>query len=420
LSLAAPISPPLRGTPSALTFDSLQLAVLWLFVFSGWFVIIEPAPYEFLFVLTLILFAPLGLAVHRSSAPLVVFLIAFVVGGFACLVPVLHLPKATQYFITSFYMAAASVFICFCIAGDPVRRFGVIRNAWICAAVVGAVLGMIGYFKIAGMGPVWAPSWRAQGTFKDPNVLSTFLIPPAVFLAHGFLVGSQRHKLVSLAALSIILAGIFLAFSRGAWINLGASLAMLFGLTFYLAPTSALRTRVVLVTAFGCIALLAALSFSLTFESVRSMFELRASLLQDYDSGEFGRFGNQLRSVSEVLVSPNGFGPSGFRNQFGKDPHNVFLNAFVSYGWFGGFAYLMLCISTIVAGWKASVTRTPWQAYSIAALCPMVAMIFQGIQIDTDHWRHFYLLMGIVWGLFTASMAYKADTESTAGASAAG
>jgi hypothetical protein len=107
-----------------------------------------------------------------------------------------------------------------------------------------------------------------------------------------------------------------------------------------------------------------------------------------------------------MLDSPNGFGPSGFRNQFGKDPHNVFLNAFVSYGWLGGFAYLLMCISTVAAGWKASMARTPWQAYSIAVFCPMVAVILQGIQIDTDHWRHFYLLMGIVWGLFSASMAY--------------
>jgi Ni,Fe-hydrogenase I large subunit len=25
--------------------------------------------------------------------------------------------------------------------------------------------------------------------------------------------------------------------------------------------------------------------------------------------------------------------------------------------------------------------------------------ILQGVQIDTDHWRHFYLMLGLVWGL---------------------
>lgn len=386
--------------------DALQRAALWLFVFSGWYVVVEPAPYEFLFLLVLALYIPAGLSIHRASSPLVLFLILFLLGGFAALVPVIYLPKTVQYFLTSFYMAMASIFVCFCITADPVRRTSIIRNAWISAAVVASILGMIGYFKIAGMGEAWAPSWRAQGTFKDPNVLSTFLVPPAIFLIHGFLIGNQRHRLVSAVALAIILAGIFLAFSRGAWINTIASIVLLFALTFYLSPNWALRTRLVLAAAIGFILALAALSFALHFEAVRSIFELRASLVQDYDTGEYGRFGNQLRSLSHLIESPNGFGPFQFAVMFGKDPHNVFVNAFASYGWLGGFSYILLCIATIVAGLKAAFTRSPWQAYAIAALCPMVSMIFQGIQIDTDHWRHFYLLLGMVWGLFAASVAH--------------
>lgn len=387
--------------------DALQRAALWLFVFSGWYVVIEPAPYEFLFLVVLALYLPAGLSIHRAASPLILFLILFLLGGFAALVPVLYLPKTAQYFLISFYMAMASIFVCFCITGDPVRRTATIRNAWIAAAVVGSILGMIGYFKIAGMGDAWAPSWRAQGTFKDPNVLSTFLVPPAIFLIHGFLIGTQRHKIISAVSLAIILAGIFLAFSRGAWISTIASIVMLFALTFYLSPNWALRTRLVLAAAVGMVLALAALTFALHFEAVRSIFELRASLVQSYDAGEYGRFGNQLRSLSHLVESPNGFGPFQFAVMFGKDPHNVFVNAFAAYGWLGGFSYILLCASTIVAGLRAAFSRTPWQAYSIAAICPMVSMIFQGIQIDTDHWRHFYLLMGMVWGLFAASVAYR-------------
>lgn len=395
----------LAATPPAL--DALQRAALWIFVFSGWYVIVEPAPYEYLFLVTLLLHVPAGLSIHRSASPLVLFLVLLLLGGFASLVPVIYQRDTTQYFLISLYMAMASIFVCFCITADPVRRTMIIRNAWICSAVVGATLGMIGYFKIGGMGEAWAPSWRAQGTFKDPNVLSTFLIPPAIFLIHGFLLGTQRHRILSAVALAIILAGIFLAFSRGAWINIIASIAMLFALTFYLAPTWALRTRLVLAAAIGLMLALASLSLALHFEAVRTVFELRASLVQSYDAGEYGRFGNQLRSLSYLLESPNGFGPLQFAVLIGKDPHNVFLNAFASYGWLGGFSYILLCISTIVAGLKAACMRTPWQAFSIAAVCPMVSMIFQGIQIDTDHWRHFYLLLGMVWGLFAASVAYR-------------
>jgi hypothetical protein len=31
----------------------------------------------------------------------------------------------------------------------------------------------------------------------------------------------------------------------------------------------------------------------------------------------------------------------------------------------------------------------------------------EGFVIDTDHWRHFYLILGIIWGLAAASRAAK-------------
>ena len=90
----------------------------------------------------------------------------------------------------------------------------------------------------------------------------------------------------------------------------------------------------------------------------------------------------------------------------GQDPHNVFLNAFASYGWLGGISYLLLTVSTIVIGFKAMLMRTPWQNYAIVVFCPLFATILQGVQIDTDHWRHFYWMLGLMWGLFAASAAH--------------
>ena len=57
-------------------------------------------------------------------------------------------------------------------------------------------------------------------------------------------------------------------------------------------------------------------------------------------------------------------------------------------------------ISTIIIGFKTVLMRTPWQNWAIVVFCPLVATIFQGVQIDTDHWRHFYWMLGMMWGLF--------------------
>src|SRR5690606_30145207 len=54
----------------------LQLAVLWLVGFSGAFVRFEPAPYEFIMALAIVLFAVSGLKLRPAHVPLLVLMIA--------------------------------------------------------------------------------------------------------------------------------------------------------------------------------------------------------------------------------------------------------------------------------------------------------------------------------------------------------
>ena len=145
----------------------------------------------------------------------------------------------------------------------------------------------------------------------------------------------------------------------------------------------------------------------LSIDVVAAAFEDRATLAKDYDSGEFGRFGNQLNAIPMLLERPFGFGPLQFGQIFGLDPHNVYLNAFGSYGWLGGISYMLLILSTIIVGFKGVLIRTPWQGQTIALFCAFFATALQGVQIDTDHWRHFYWMLGLVWGFYAASAAWS-------------
>ncbi len=390
------------------TLEQLQRLFLWLFVFSGWLVIIEPAPYEVLFVITLLVHLSGGMVATVFSAPLIVFATLYNIGGFLSAMQVVeNASRAFTFVIVSTYMAVTAVFFSMVVAKDPMRVIPVIRNAWIVAAVIASINGMIGYFDIAGMGDVWAPIQRAQGTFKDPNVLSTFLVTPAILLIQGFMLGNQKRPILSALALFIILAGIFLAFSRGAWAVTAGSVIILAGVTFMVTPHAGLRARIILLTIAGFLAAAALLAFLLSFASIRNMFMERFALLQPYDAGETGRFANQMRSLPMLLTRPNGFGPFGFAAIFGEDPHNVYINAFSAYGWLGGLSYILLIVSTLHAGLRAILTETPWRDYAIAFHAPLVMLILQGLQIDTDHWRHFYILTGVTWGLFAASEMYR-------------
>jgi hypothetical protein len=391
----------------AITLDALQRLFLWLLIVSGWYVLVEPAPYELLFALCFLLFLPTGLSVPRVTAPFILFLTLYNVGGVISLSQLTSDPKAVTFTVVSVYMAVTAIFFTLCVASDPMPRMAVIRNAYIIAGVLAALTGLIGYFDIAGLGTAWAPIHRAQGTFKDPNVLSTFIIPPIVFIVQGFLLGTQKWRPVAALALLVMLSAVFLAFSRGAWMNAIGATALAVGVTFLVTPSTALRFRIILLASFGAFVGLCLIAFLLQFEQVRELFAERASLLQSYDSGESGRFGNQIHSIPLLLEHPFGLAPIRFRYIFGADPHNVYLNAFAAYGWIGGFSYFLLIISTVAVGFKTIFTRTPWQHYAIAIFCPLFTMMLQGVQIDTDHWRHFYLLLGIVWGLYAATMAYR-------------
>lgn len=399
--------PPIDMRFMGVTFAQVRAIFVWLMFASSFYVAVEPAPSDLLFLVVLACFLGSGLTLSAVHVPLILFLLLYNLGGFFSFLQVADDQKSRMFVITSFYMAFSAIFFAFYVAHDPLRRMAIIRNALVIAAVIASFLGVLGYFNVAGLGSAFSLYWRAVGTFKDPNVFATYLLFPGVMLVQGFLLGTHRHKFMSMIGLFIVLAALFLAFSRGAWISFLVSTAMMVALTFILTPVARTRSRIILITIFGVIGLAVLLAMLLSVEGVRDLFLDRFTLVKDYDSGEKGRFGNQLNSIHLLLEQPLGFGPLYFHKIFGQDPHNVYINAFASYGWLGGISYFLLMISTIMIGLKTVLMRTPWQNWAIVVFCPLLATIFQGVQIDTDHWRHFYWMLGMMWGLFAASMQYR-------------
>ncbi len=137
------------------------------------------------------------------------------------------------------------------------------------------------------------------------------------------------------------------------------------------------------------------------------MFQQRAQLIQSYDVGSGGRFRLQELALSELLNYPNGMGPFGFATVHGTQQHNVYLQAFLVYGWAGAMAYIMLLAATFWTALRTVFVRTPWQPYLNCAFAAFVGEVIEGFVIDTDHWRHFFLLLGMIWGLAAATLNYE-------------
>lgn len=395
MSLAHATAAPIRWV---LSLDALRRGMLWFLLASSCIGFIEPSPYEIAFVLTLGVFALCGMRVSIKLLPLIALLLLYNLGGGLSLIPWLDEEASVRFIAVSVYLMITAIFFAVVMADDTSRRLGAIRRGYLFAAWVAGAAGIAGYFDIAGSGSVMSLYGRASGTFKDPNVLGPYLVLPVIWTFQRILVG-RIGLATGFAVIAIPLTGLFLTFSRGAWGNLVGAALLTMSLLFLTSQDRALRVRIVAFGAICVVLAITALGIALSFEGIREVFEIRASLDQSYDQGVTGRFGNQLRSLSALLDLPNGFGPLRFRWIFPDDPHNVYVNAFASYGWLGGISFLALTFATCFAGWRLVMRRTPWQGDAIAIWAVLFVTILQGLQIDTDHWRHLFLMIGLVWGL---------------------
>ena len=149
----------------------------------------------------------------------------------------------------------------------------------------------------------------------------------------------------------------------------------------------------------------------LSFNSISEMFKQRASLDQSYDSGRFGRFGRHILGAEMALDLPFGIGPLQFNRYFPEDTHNSYLNAFMSGGWIAGVCYPALVFVTVIMGFRYVFVRVPWQRAYLAIFAAFLGTVGESFIIDTDHWRHFWLMLGAMWGMFAAAQRYRANAR---------
>jgi hypothetical protein len=124
----------------------------------------------------------------------------------------------------------------------------------------------------------------------------------------------------------------------------------------------------------------------------------RTKLVQDYDGERLGRFARHQIGFLNAMSQPLGIGPMVFSTIFPEDEHNIWLKSLTTYGWLGLLTYIALVWTSIWYGLRYMLRDRPWQPYLVAAWITLCGHELIGNVIDTDHWRHHFLLFGIVWG----------------------
>jgi hypothetical protein len=335
------------------------------------------------------------------------------VGYAAAMVQVADQPKIVTWVLISAFLAATAVFYAAMLGSHTQSRLKWLLRGTKAAGLLAAVVGIAAYFRLFGSySDVFLLYDRARGTFNDPNVLGAFLVLPALLAFQQVMVGRFAAVVGNGVQLLVLLAAILLSFSRAAWAQFAFCAVLLMAMTYATSIRRSERARIVLIVMLGALGVTALLAVLLSHGGIAEQFKERAALEQSYDIGHYGRFGRYILGVEVALEHPLGLGPLQFARLFVEDPHNTFLNTFMSGGWLGGFCYLTLCAVTVIAGLRFVFAATPWRATYHVVFAAYLGVVVESAIIDIDHWRHYYLILGVLWGLMAASRAYVATSAA--------
>lgn len=365
---------------------------------------IEPAPAD------LILFVVIAVAVvtgrfyiRRTPLIVTVLLCVFLALNMLASVELIDLGRGATFFAITLYLALFALWLTGYVHSARAAR--VVLRAYVAAAVVSAGVAVLALFLAFPGHEVFVRGPRAQGLFKDPNVLGPFLVPAALLVLEETVAPRLlRARLpTKLLVLSILAVGVLFSFSRAAWLNFVLGAVVMF-CVLSLRRGGGRRAVKLVVTAVSAIAVLfaaLAVTSSFTFLSERARF-------QAYD---VQRFGAQLSGVELAVKYPLGIGPGQFEQISPISAHSTYVRALSEEGFLGLLVLLALLLLTLAfAGRNAILGRDTYGIGSAALLGAWCGLLANSVFIDTLHWRHFWLLAALIWaGAARPSFSSPAD-----------
>jgi O-antigen ligase len=378
------------------------LVAMW--IFSGGIVLFEPSPYELMFVLVLPVAVMAGLGLYRSTLGLLAIILAFTPFAVIAVFQVQFTPisDALIFTLVTIFLLITSYFAANYVAEDTTRRMRLIMAAYTAIAVLLAIIGTLAYLRLMPGADFFLRYGRAKATFKDPNVFAPFLILPAMFALQRVLLLRGWPAIIAGGIYLILFVGVFVSFSRAAWGHFAASSMITLFLVFLLEAGARDKVRIMMMSMVGAAMLVVALGGLLSIPSVYKLFETRFAT-QSYDTGETGRFGRQGYAFELALDHPWGLGPGEFRNlRIIEEPHNVYVSVLHNYGWGGGILFIGLIGVTLWKGLGTLLRPSPYRLLAIPLMATFSMLAAESAIIDSDHWRHLFLLIGLVWGVASA------------------
>ena len=376
------------------------LALLWLLMASSSIVFIEPAPYDLLGLALLVAFLLLGMRIPAGIRYAVLFLGIFYL---ACIIASVLSPEPSisvrPLFIRLYLLASWLLFTCL-IHENPDRVLRVLFSGYMAAAVLAAVLGVLGYFRLIPFTDQLLEYGRVRSLFKDPNVYGPFLVPPMLYIAVRMETAPRIERFYLAGVFILLVLGILLGFSRGSWLNLATALFVYFILRLLTERSARLKRQLIIQGGVLATIMVLIVGWAISSGDIGRMLDARTRL-QEYDVKEGGRFSTQRQMLKESLDFPLGIGVSQVSEphyDFRQYPHNVYLLVLIESGWIGALAFYSFLILTFRKSIHFVFQPSEIQAVYIAVFASTAGLLLQSLFVDSHHWRHMYVLFAMLWG----------------------
>ena len=231
------------------------------------------------------------MSLRPGHLPLLVMLGLCNIGYLIGVTPVVSENGTVTWTAVSCFMSATSLFFAMAMGEDTARQLDLLLKGYVAVAVAVSLLGIAAYAHLLPDSDVFLFAQRSRATFKDPNVLGAFLVLPVVLTLQRMMLGRLRDILAGGFMTLVIAIELLLAFSRGAWAAAGVAVVLCLLISFLVSTSPKERLKIVVIAAAGTAMVAVVIIAVISIPQVRDLFQERASLIQSYDAGRFGRFG---------------------------------------------------------------------------------------------------------------------------------
>ena len=285
---------------------------------------------------------------------------------------------------------------------------------WLGVALVSAVVATLALYASFPGSDLLTNSFgdRAQGLFKDPNVYGPFLVPVAVLVLHELLEPRLLRigRTLKLAALGILVLGVTVSYSRAAWLNLGVAVIVMLAV-MPLRRGGTRRAGALLLT---LVAVLGAAAVDRDAHRLARRSSSSARTSRPTTASASARSAAGSRSPRPIR---SGSGP-GSSSTWRRSPRTAPTSARSRRRGWSARSSSSACSSArcIVAGRNVILGRGTVGLSSTALLAAWVGLLANSVFVDTLHWRHLWILAGLIWAGSLIPRDDAAQASSSAGA----